>query len=896
MEINWEKDKPNTNVWDNQLYVEERQKILMKFEEAQNCTFNPCVGYRMSKRRKAVFDQVRKELSSNIAFLEKPGGFDEAVKKMGDNFQSKFPWLFKKGIIKKCWFLIQNEQFADAYSALCDRFHIKCIIQHFNPNVTKFLQDDPTSMFSFEKMGKKELQEEKLPKENFDNPKNKELLQEVFQQLMYMEAYERDIIKKIHLFEQRLPEDKKNIITQYKIKMKKASQQEINNQENQQKDQKEEKRQQLENMLKQSQDQQQSKKQKSLHKKNQVKKLLKSNIRNQKYQTIQQELESQSKFSTSKFSNITVSTYASRRELVKSIMCPLGNKCPGIVGPRWHISNVKTCVPIGANCPFAHTIQELKFQKEIESKKQILFKFLMTVAQKGMQQPKQKAWNPAGNKFQLCLGCSQKTACSECKFRTKNKDIILQLSKFTKISNQKIFQRKSFKEKQINKQIACDSLNFKLGCLQKAAIFYKLQRYNEAFDVISKAIDVVQNEVEKEIHDSEKLQEKWKKQLQLESYGNEITADTILLAQTQKSEEKTEVQKLHLYGIKTGLIGQKKHSANEFINYQIEEMYKKIELKLNHGDSNVNLMKKKIGELEELQEMVEQRDANQDFGDEIQPVDINIDIENMDKEEVEDKLREKRLKITLNKAKTKMCPTLKTSGRCPRGKNCRYAHSANELLLVRPEKLIKNLKNAIVECEKIKLFKFWNPSGDQFEPCYGRGLCNFCKMEETNKEIFNLFRLASKKTNEKIRKKENYLSKVKQKKKRHVISDKKKHLLNKTNILLIQGQHNKAFEIILNAVKLVDVNYKKDDQLNYQIEQTYLSIKKYLETKYKDLVYLHFNIDEQQKLLEQAEIVDKIDRIDIAEKTEKQNEVKKTKSSYIQQQYRRSKQGNKQSI
>lgn len=42
-----------------------------------------------------------------------------------------------------------------------------------------------------------------------------------------------------------------------------------------------------------------------------------------------------------------------------------------------------------------------------------------------------------------------------------------------------------------------------------------------------------------------------------------------------------------------------------------------------------------------------------------------------------------------------MCPNILKNGVCPLGKRCRFAHWANELLLVKPEKLIKNLRNAI---------------------------------------------------------------------------------------------------------------------------------------------------------------------------------------------------------
>lgn len=88
-------------------------------------------------------------------------------------------------------------------------------------------------------------------------------------------------------------------------------------------------------------------------------------------------------------------------------MCPLGSKCPGFVGPRWHVSNVKACVPIGANCTFAHTVQELKFGHEIQVKKQMLFSYLKRLAEKeAFDGPSMVAWNPAGNKFLKCLGCS----------------------------------------------------------------------------------------------------------------------------------------------------------------------------------------------------------------------------------------------------------------------------------------------------------------------------------------------------------------------------------------------------------------------------------------------------------------------------------------------------------
>ncbi|KAL4498453.1 hypothetical protein ABPG72_013259 [Tetrahymena utriculariae] len=888
----YDKDRPDTSVWDNKVCQKEREQIMMKFEEAQNCTFNPGIGYRMNKRNKFIF--LQSKINSPL-FLEKPKGFDLAVQKMGENFKDKYPWLYKKGIIKKAWFLIQNGDIPEAYSSLCDNFHIKSIITHFNPKVTKFLQDDPDSQFNFEKIGKKEKQEEKLKRENFENPRNRELLKEIYDQLMFMEANERDVIKKANLFLQRLSEDQRNQIQMYKMKKRMIEQLKEQKGDKEESEEIRNKKIELQMIMKQSEGEISKDNKQKLQSQKEEKMLELIKLRSQQNQDSlihsndeQKSLRASKKQgeydgeSSSRYSSATQSTYASRRELVKNIMCPLGNSCPGYVGPRWHVSSIKSCVPIGANCVFAHTMQELKFNTEIKAKKSILFDYLKSVIDKGFTQSKLPAWNPAGNKFSSCLGCSQKTACSECKFKTFNKNVILQLRNATQVTNSKICKTQSFKNKQENKKITSGNLTFKLGCLQKANIFYKLKRYQEAFDVISKAIEQIRKEVETDRIKQLELENKWRKALNLGSFGEEITAETILMHKSLPKADQHDLQKLELYGIKTGIIGNKKPNTNEFLNYQIEQTYLKIERALKTKDENVDLMKRKIGELEELQEMIEQRDANLKSNpnmplEEIEE-DVVIDTQNMDKEEIEDKLREKRLKVALRKVKTKMCPNILNNGVCPLGKRCRFAHWANELLLVKPAKLIKNLRNAIEQTEEVKLFQFWNPSGNNIQSCGGCGLCNFCQTKRTNEKIYELFRFATQSTNNKIRQKESYQNKVRSKKQRHLTSDRKYRLLMKTKILVGQGYHQKAFDMIMKAIKLIDMNYKKDELLNYEIEQMYLSIKKYLDEKYQDLVYMNIQIDELKKIQEQAEIVEQQDR---SIKTQPPKEIKKTKSHYI---------------
>lgn len=50
------------------------------------------------------------------------------------------------------------------------------------------------------------------------------------------------------------------------------------------------------------------------------------------------------------------STSAERREkkVYKSMMCPLKDRCPGDIRPRWPMSNTTAHTKMGAKCPYAH--------------------------------------------------------------------------------------------------------------------------------------------------------------------------------------------------------------------------------------------------------------------------------------------------------------------------------------------------------------------------------------------------------------------------------------------------------------------------------------------------------------------------------------------------------------
>ncbi len=45
----------------------------------------------------------------------------------------------------------------------------------------------------------------------------------------------------------------------------------------------------------------------------------------------------------------------------KYIMCPLGDRCPGDVRPRWPDADTKSICKLGQACPYAHHYSELHF-------------------------------------------------------------------------------------------------------------------------------------------------------------------------------------------------------------------------------------------------------------------------------------------------------------------------------------------------------------------------------------------------------------------------------------------------------------------------------------------------------------------------------------------------------
>jgi len=56
----------------------------------------------------------------------------------------------------------------------------------------------------------------------------------------------------------------------------------------------------------------------------------------------------------------------------------------------------------------------LRFHQELCAKKNALRGTLKQIAAQLGGNAGRKAWNPAGNTLSICIGCSEKTLCSDC--------------------------------------------------------------------------------------------------------------------------------------------------------------------------------------------------------------------------------------------------------------------------------------------------------------------------------------------------------------------------------------------------------------------------------------------------------------------------------------------------
>ncbi|KRX08618.1 Cyclic nucleotide-binding protein [Pseudocohnilembus persalinus] len=322
----------------------------------------------------------------NIGIPRQGRTFEEWVEKFGENFKKSQPRIFKLGVLKQCQLLIQQKDYLGAYSKLSENFNVEQIKEHYCQEEGKTYKMLGTdSQYNYGKDSPAE-QKRNMPNENFEDPNNKTILSDVYTMVTFLEKYEQQQQKKKNEIQKMLNQD---IFAPHNPLLTKSA-----------------------------------------------------NF-------------SQSKMGGTDFDKTqpsmmtTMSTYDSRRGQIKSFMCPLGKNCPKLTEGRWPQSYISATVPIGAQCEFAHTYAELKFEQELHQKRKLLQNNVKNLQQ--WKNPKQKAWNPAGASFKPCSGCGgSKQKCATCLLKEQT---MKSLEKGQKLIEEKEYYLKKYNPQHYDNEI-----------------------------------------------------------------------------------------------------------------------------------------------------------------------------------------------------------------------------------------------------------------------------------------------------------------------------------------------------------------------------------------------------------------------------------------------------------
>ena len=125
--------RPVTGVWDDPMYLKEKEKIMMCYDDAKNCTFQPAVGSRtVNAYKNFMKTQCSEFLELPHDYFDKNKKFSKFIEKMGPNFKFRSPKLYKLGILKKVSLAMKSEQnYEEAYKLLRRNFNVEQIKKHF---------------------------------------------------------------------------------------------------------------------------------------------------------------------------------------------------------------------------------------------------------------------------------------------------------------------------------------------------------------------------------------------------------------------------------------------------------------------------------------------------------------------------------------------------------------------------------------------------------------------------------------------------------------------------------------------------------------------------------------------------------------------------------------------
>jgi len=106
------------------LIKEKLLQVMLTYSDAENCTFRPKIGnYTIEGKVNKAIDEIDPR---------------ELVEEMGENFQKKYPYVFKSGIYNKAMSLFQSGKYVEGLRKLKIGFNIDSLLRNFHPNYEEY--------------------------------------------------------------------------------------------------------------------------------------------------------------------------------------------------------------------------------------------------------------------------------------------------------------------------------------------------------------------------------------------------------------------------------------------------------------------------------------------------------------------------------------------------------------------------------------------------------------------------------------------------------------------------------------------------------------------------------------------------------------------------------------
>ena len=403
----------------------------MQFEEVENCTFEPNCG---------TMDTLKKKFG-----LEKssaptvPGDY---FNKLGTNFATSNPKIFKMGIVKKAMLHWKNDKHEESINTLYDGFNVERIFANYLAHDYKAWKN------------RVEIQEGRFAK---GIPKLKEEMERRFKVLKEKNPFILSFIEEIHEKSEDTIKHNQNKKAVYAENFDNPALKAMYD----------EAWELLQLHIKKRGEQWKD----SKRKKEQAKTIRKV------YKTLNDQIEEG-------FDEGDEVDEVDYRKIYKTIMCPLKNRCAKVKFQRWPSSNLKSHTKFGKDCPYAHHPMELQFPETLQMRMK---------AAKTKSTIQSAPFSCTGPLYDCPGGCSR---CNLCNYKQRATAVIKKQkeSTNTKIDMEKIIERKKENDQSVN--MFCK----KFGMLKKASVLLFYGRANDAFDEIAKAANIIkdQREAEKE--------------------------------------------------------------------------------------------------------------------------------------------------------------------------------------------------------------------------------------------------------------------------------------------------------------------------------------------------------------------------------------------------------------